>query len=300
MAEHGSDTSEGTFMELRFSHIALGAADLSASGSFYREVMGLLPMGHGDEDTTRLGHGLGQHVLELGAGSGVDHFGLEVRGIAVEELASKLDSAGHPVESRTGSFWLQDPDGNRIELHGPIDRSGEQSTDGRLRPQRADHITFGSPRVEEMVEFYVGALGLRVSDRMEEDFVWMRGSAHHHDVAVVRAPDARLDHYSFEICSWDNILAWCDRFAANGVPLTWGPGRHGPGHNLFVFVADPDGRQVELSCDMEQFLDDLVDYGERPRIWTRGPRVANLWGPLPASRVALTASDRSATVEAAS
>jgi hypothetical protein len=94
------------------------------------------------------------------------------------------------------------------------------------------------------------------------------------------------------------MLTWSDRFAARGVPLTWGPGRHGPGHNLFLFVADPDGRQVELSCDMEQFWDELIDYGETPRVWGRRPSVANLWGPLPQSRIALTTTDPEIAVEA--
>jgi catechol 2,3-dioxygenase len=42
-----------------------------------------------------------------------------------------------------------------------------------------------------------------------------------------------------------------------------GPGRHGPGNNLFVFFDDPSGNHIELSAEMERFHDDLVDYPVR-------------------------------------
>lgn len=280
-------------MDLRISHVALGVADVAASQRFYQELMGLTPTGPEHDGIITLGHGTGHHVLEIHPGSGVDHFGLEVRGVGLASLASRLEAQGHPTTQRGGAVWTEDPDGNRIELHGPIDRTGERTTDGAFRPQRTDHITFGSAQLERMVDFYNGGLGMRISDRMENNFVWLRGSRHHHDVAVVRADTPALDHYSYEVCSWGNLLTWSDRFAAAGIPLRWGPGRHGAGHNLFVFVADPDNRQVELSCDMEQFWDDLIDYGDRPRIWRTSPRVANLWGPVPQSRITL--SDRDAT-----
>jgi catechol 2,3-dioxygenase len=225
------------------------------------------------------------------SGSGLLHFGLEIRDTGLPELYEQLlEAAASPIpqldsEGTLVALRLRDPDGNVVELHGPIDRSGERATDGGTRPQRADHITFGSPQVGAMVAFYRDVLGLRVSDRMAgDDFVWMRGGRHHHDVAVVRSLQPTLDHFSFEVCSWANLRNWCDRFAAFGVPLVWGPGRHGPGNNLFAFVDDPDGRRIELSCEMEVFWDDHVSYPRDTRVWARGGSVGNLWGPLPAWR----------------
>ncbi len=62
------------------------------------------------------------------------------------------------------------------------------------------------------------------------------------------------------------------------MPLIWGPGRHGPGNNLFVMFDDPEGNHVELSAEMERFYDDRAEY--RPRTWAVGPRTVNLWGPV--------------------
>ena len=60
------------------------------------------------------------------------------------------------------------------------------------------------------------------------------------------------------------------------VPVQWGPGRHGPGNNLFVFFDDPAGHHIELSAEMEKFYDDRVAYV--PRRWTPAPQTVNLWG----------------------
>jgi hypothetical protein len=35
----------------------------------------------------------------------------------------------------------------------------------------------------------------------------------------------------------------------------WGPGRHGPGSNLYIFIADPDGNWIEVSAELEVVYD---------------------------------------------
>ena len=35
----------------------------------------------------------------------------------------------------------------------------------------------------------------------------------------------------------------------------WGPGRHGPGNNLFVFYTYPDGDWIEISGELETIYD---------------------------------------------
>ena len=58
--------------------------------------------------------------------------------------------------------------------------------------------------------------------------------------------------------------------------MTWGPGRHGPGNNLFIMFDDPAGNHVELSAEMEQFHDEQADHPVRH--WRPVPRSINLWG----------------------
>ena len=58
--------------------------------------------------------------------------------------------------------------------------------------------------------------------------------------------------------------------------MRWGPGRHGPGNNLFLFFDDSAGFHVELSSEMERYYDERACY--TPRVWEVGPRATNLWG----------------------
>jgi catechol 2,3-dioxygenase-like lactoylglutathione lyase family enzyme len=175
-----------------------------------------------------------------------------------------------------------DPDGHRVEFHGPGDRAGEGLADGGRRPVRIHHATFASPNVERMVNFYVDVLGFRVSDRMGDVFAWLRSNREHHTVAVVQAEAPGLDHYAYEVGGWDDLKTWCDELAVRDVPLTWGPGRHGPGNNLFVMFDDPAGNRIELSAEMERYWDELADY--TPRQWRPSTKTINLWGVAPSWR----------------
>ncbi len=274
---------------LTVSHLGLRTASLERTGRFYADIVGMAAAESGPHGELRLDWGRGHHALELVTGDGFDHFALEAEDAALSRFAERLDVHGvawqwdEPWGDHPRALAFADPDGNRIELHGHIDRSGER-TGGGLRPIRVHHVTFASPDVARMIDFYVQVLGFRISDQMDDVFTWVRSNHEHHTVAVVQGPSASLDHFAFEVGSWAELGVWCDELARRDVPLTWGPGRHGPGNNLFVMFDDPDGQHVELSCEMERFWDDLADYAELPRRWGRTQRTVNLWGPVPAWR----------------
>ena len=100
-----------------------------------------------------------------------------------------------------------------------------------------------------------------------------RSDPEHHSFAVFRAPEARPDHHAYEARDWNDIRDWADHFATLEVPIFWGPGRHGPGNNLFIMVEDPDGNKVEVSAELE-----LMHRHMPPRQWTHEERTLNLWG----------------------
>jgi catechol 2,3-dioxygenase-like lactoylglutathione lyase family enzyme len=269
------------------SHVGLGAADVAGTRRFYEEHAGLARTAATDDGAIRLGLGMGAHVLELRTGAGLHHFGLEVRDEAArEDLLARVRAHGLDVtdvpasEDHPPAAAFNDPDGHLIEVHGRIDRSGEGLSGTGRKPLRLHHVTLSTPDVVSLVEFYVSVLGFLVSDRMGDRFMWLRCNREHHTVAVVEGPAGGLDHYCFEVEDWEDLKRWSDELAAGDVALSWGPGRHGPGNNLFVMFDDPDGVHVELSCEMERFWDGTVEYGE-PREWKPGMRTVNLWGPAP-------------------
>jgi catechol-2,3-dioxygenase len=56
------------------------------------------------------------------------------------------------------------------------------------------------------------------------------------------------------------------------IPIVWGPGRHGPGNNIFIFIEDPDGNWIEISAEME------VIYNRPSKIWKSEDYTMNMWG----------------------
>lgn len=283
-------------LNARLSHVSLGSADPGAARRFYEDHVGLRLVDEAADGAVRLGLGVGAHVLELRSGAGIDHFALEVAAEdELDALERRLVQAGAALDwvepggdhPRALSFF--DPDGHRIELHGRIDRSGEGMGEPGRRPVRVHHVTVTTPNVPALAAFYGEVLGFAVSDRMGERFVWLRCNREHHTVAIVQGPSGGLDHYCYEVSCWNDLKTWCDELAAGSVPMSWGPGRHGPGNNLFIMFDDTDGTHIELSCEMERFWDDRAQYAG-PRVWAADERTVNLWGPAPDWRKPVTSA----------
>jgi len=127
-----------------------------------------------------------------------------------------------------------------------------------------------------MLEFY-RALGMVDSDHVMEgdalSAVFLRSDPEHHSFAAFRAPESRPDHHCYETTGWLDIRDWADRMAQLRIPLWWGPGRHGPGNNLFFMIEDPDGHKVEFSAELE-----LMPRAMPHRTWPHEQRTLNLWG----------------------
>ena len=184
-------------------------------------------------------------------------------GIEISKSSSSLLTEG---------FAVCDPVGN-VMLFGLADQ--EEPMQGIRGPLQ--HFNIRAESVEAIEEFYVGKLGFAVSDRVRDSSgglttSFMRSNHEHHTLGCFRAAVRAFDHHSYEAGEWIVIRDWCDHFAKHDVQVMWGPGRHGPGNNLFVFIVDPDGNWIEVSAELEVMLD-------RPlREWPHGERTLNLWG----------------------
>ena len=52
---------------------------------------------------------------------------------------------------------------------------------------------------------------------------------------------AKVNHYAYDLADWGELKKTCDHLWKNDVPIIFGPGRHGPGHNIFIYIPDPAG-----------------------------------------------------------
>ena len=264
----------------RLHHLRRDSSDPRSLAKFYAELLGdqVEPLPNG----TWLVQGHGRRlVVGKGAPASVPWFALALRDTA--QLAAyaaglqKLGVTHEPSPSpffEEGAFAVADPDGRRV-VFGVPKRAGGPAANGPAG--RLQHFVCASERLPVMLAFYRDRLGALESDRVLEGeeiaAVFLRSDPEHHSFAAFRAPSSRPDHHCYETSSWNDIRDWGDRMAKLRIPLWWGPGRHGPGNNLFFMIEDPDGHKVEFSAELE-----LVPQETAYRTWPHEQRTLNLWG----------------------
>ena len=149
-------------------------------------------------------------------------------------------------------------------------------------PARLQHVVVTSPNLPEMIDFYENRLGFVASDYCNDDLddpatrraAFYRTDPEHHSFAIFGASAIGPDHHAYETSCWNDIRDWADHMSRERIKIWWGPGRHGPGNNLFFMIRDPHGHSVELSAELE------VMPREMPaRVWPLDERSLNLWGP---------------------
>jgi len=210
--------------------------------------------------------------LEFAAFSCRDEGGLNLLKERVKEEGIEVISL-QPDLFQNDAISIVDQDGHNISfgLSKP-NMNAESVLNGPLQ-----HLTFSTLNVEKFVDFYVGKLGFCISDRVLHSngnlaTCFVRSNHEHHTLACFKSDRIGVDHHSYEAGEWNAIRDWCDHFASMNIELMWGPGRHGPGNNLFVFVEDPDGNWIEISAELEVIHD-------RPsKDWPQEERTLNLWG----------------------
>jgi catechol 2,3-dioxygenase len=273
-------TEDRLIWPAQFHHVCLGTDDVPAMAEWYRDIMEMAPESAGDTVWMR---GKQRDVLLRPGKKKQVHFiafnladarhlqrmrsYLEGRGVDCQDDAS-------PV-FEDGAYSFTDPDGNRLLFGLAKDKRAEMDP----RPGHLQHIVFATTQLPVVIEFYLDVLGFKLSDVCVEEETgertacFIRSDEMHHSMAFFRSDSARLDHFANEASCWNDIRDWGDHFADHRVEIVWGAGRHGAGNNLFIFVNDPDGNNVEISAELETFT-----YDQEFRTWPHDNRALNLWG----------------------
>ena len=262
-------------------HLVLGTPDPEAMARFYDRALGykaeridgLLVARAADR---RLAFVEGEPKTLRCAGFAVPNIG------ELDRLRRRISDAGWPCESGFTAFFsdavvVRDPDGTQLCFGLP---RAEPEAEGAVsrRQARLQHVVMASREPEPIVRFYVEVLGFTLSDNVLDEqgglrTSFLRCSAEHHSFAVFKAPREWFDHHCYEAADWNAIRDCSDHFSAEHIRLQWGPGRHGPGNNLFVFIHDPDGNWVEISAELE-----IVSHDRPLGEWPHEERTLNYWG----------------------
>ena len=300
------------FNTTRASHSVVGVKDLGKSRAFYVDCLGFIVS---DEDSNTLYlRGLAEschHSLVLRRTSEPQAQRVGMR-VFTEEDLDKAQAWFNKADLPTQ--WVEMPYQGRTlhtadVLGTPLEFCATMDVKPRLIvsfehhrgacPQRLDHFQVLVPDVRRACEFYL-SLGFRLSEYISPDgtddllFVFLQRKGNPHDIVFAPGAGPRLHHAAFSLPESYHFFYVCDLAADMGFAenVEFGPGRHGPGHALFVYMRDPDGHRIELFNTHYQ----TMDIEDEPVRWDASYAAKRRW-QLPARRQWYTEASRFVGVE---
>jgi catechol 2,3-dioxygenase len=174
-------------------------------------------------------------------------------------------------------FGFVDPEGRSFALvHGMAHHGNRGPVPDR--PTKLAHVNLNSRENDAAFEFMTEVLGFKLSDQTRM-FRFLRCGSDHHSVVLGFASNAFLNHIAFEMPDLESVMRGIGRMRDHGYPIEWGPGRHGPGNNVFAYFCGPGELPLEYTAEVEQ-----VDEDHRlrpPEEWRWPPGRLDDWGLMP-------------------
>lgn len=282
----------------RIRHVSFSTPDLARQADYYQSIVGL---GVVARESDRLFMATESDelaiVLEAGAEQKCKRIAFEVGpDVDLADMRTNLSASGIAAEIRSDnvpgvsrSLILTDPEGTEIELISGWTASPAKGSLGGIAANRLGHFAMYTADPLMTSKFYSEVLGFRISDWIEQSFVFMRCGSDHHTLNFVAGERPAMNHIAFELRDSSHMHRACDLLGRNRIQILWGPVRHGPGHNVAVYHRNPDGQVVELFFDLDRITDEELGYFEprpwhrdrpqRPKVWVGLPR--DIWGLPP-------------------
>ncbi|OCJ32849.1 VOC family protein [Agrobacterium tumefaciens] len=282
-------------------HVVFDTPDINRSIEYYENVMGIRVVDKAD-GAVFLACPQDRHSVILRQGEAACRaVSLNVSrdtdlGDVLKDLTEKGLRATRKSYSAPGTEDLVLIDGPE-EIQIEITHAAEPGTVGAydqkgVTPNRLGHIAFNVLDPQLATKFFVDVLDFKVSDWMGDFFAFLRCGPDHHTINLLRGQRRKMHHVAFETRGWDHIKESCDILSELGYPLIWGPGRHGVGHNIFIYHLTPDGQIMELYAELDQMVSEELGYfdprpwhkdkPQRPKRWEPGIAASNQWGiPTP-------------------
>jgi catechol 2,3-dioxygenase len=272
---------------LRLAHVALVSEDPQALAAGYEADIGLVALPPAEHGVVRLATNEYHHCLELHPGDApaLHHIAFEVRDVrsAVAALEGRVTTRPVASSGYADAAAFDDPDGNEIRLVSGAERTGTVAANDRtFRPKKIGHVGVRTGDPKAQAAFFTDVIGFRLSDWIGEQVVFLRCNPDHHVLVFVAEPadgGSVTHHVAYEVGSFEDFARQADLLAANGVRVDWGPGRHAPSRNYFMYFDDRDGNRIEWVNSIKQIPDDgsYVPEVYDPALDTTW----NVWGVMP-------------------
>lgn len=267
-------------MKLRSIELAL--PDPAGAARFMLDIWGMAP-GEVRGDTHYL-RGSGSYPYLVAFEKADDEFVRSTTFVCSEDelaaIRSKAAARGWPLTDTVSTdpgegagVIVELPEGELLRFLVGV---GEVAPiEGRDLPVKLTHVVFNSADAEASGLAVEDVLGFRVSDRTK-GMVFVRCNDSHHSTAFARAGFASLNHIAFEMDDLDAVMRGIGRMRDHGFAPAWGPGRHGPGANVYAYYIAPFGPVIEYSTAVEKVPEDYV--AGAPEDWTWPPNRIDQWG----------------------
>ena len=256
---------------MRLRGVELEVPDVARAARFLENVWGLLPAG--TSGATRFWRGTGDHpyILSLTEAAAPAVTAITFSGEEIDRLG-KPDRDFHVPGGGKG-FEIAGPEGQCYRFILEKDRPAPLSDHDK--PIQLTHAVLNSPDVGACERFAVERLGFKVSDRTAH-MRFVRCNRKHHALAYAKSDLASLNHIAFEMRDVDAVMRGIGRLRDAGFDCVWGPGRHGPGNNVFGYFVAPWGGIVEYTAEVSEVGDDYR-VGS-PEDWKWPPGRIDHWG----------------------
>ena len=268
-------------------HVGLLSPAIWSHTGYYLDVWGLLSVGEDRQARYFRAASTGRHVLSLHPADrrGLHHLAFSLYGReAVDAAAAELERRGTSIvtppgdlDEPGGGYGLRflDPENRCIELSAGVAEHPNGRSSENVAPRGLCHVGLNTRWFEQTVAFYVDFLGFRVSDWIEDRMAFLRCGRRHHVIVFSRADYPSVNHVAYVMANVDDVMKGISKLRVRGHEPAWGPGRHGPGNNVFCYYRDPAGYVNEFSSDIERIEDEAA---HEPAVWKRAPETADVWG----------------------
>lgn len=201
---------------------------------------------------------------------------LEIVAVTAPAAGGRVVQPAAPLLTPGGGTGLTiaDPDGRLFQLVF----GDARHTDGSVHPDapvRLAHVVLNSHDVEATRAFMESVLDFSLADRTRI-MAFMRCNSDHHSIALGDTDNDALNHIAFLVADVDSVMRGGGRMKDAGYGTEWGPGRHGPGNNVFNYFIGPFDVVIEYTAEVEQVDDSYV--AGQPSDWTWAPGRVDQWG----------------------
>jgi 2,3-dihydroxy-p-cumate/2,3-dihydroxybenzoate 3,4-dioxygenase len=269
---------------MRLRSIELEMPDSDAAAEFLQAPWGLVSVGQSKQTHFLRGAGDQPYVVSVTEAPKPAIASVTFSGTAdeLEQIRQRADKAGARYTAAVaafdepggaGGFLIRDAEGHVYRF---VTETGAlPELDDKDRPLQITHVPMNSVDADESARFAQDVLGFRMSDRTKM-MNFMRCDPTHHALAFVRADCCTLNHIAFEMRDTEAVMRGMGRMKDAGYETVWGPGRHGPGNNVFAYYIAPFGAVVEYTSEVQR-VDDSYKVGG-PDEWKWPPNRMDHWG----------------------